>query len=151
TMLLTTNAMSIPLRGHDPETHQLCLRHLTDVFNSVKAGSMVSHKVRAILQQNLHRHLSIADVAERLHCTARTLNRKLEKEELNFSDVNIAIRLEAIQNLLATTDLEIRQIAHRVGFSEERSLRRFFKARTGRTIQQFRKETLGDGLSLASR
>jgi AraC-like DNA-binding protein len=150
TMLLTANAMSIPLRGHDPETHQICLKHLTDVFNSVKAGSMVSHKVRAILYQNLHRHLSIADVAEGLHCTARTLNRKLETEALNFSDVNIAIRLEAIQNLLATTDLDNRQIAHRVGFSEERSLRRFFKAHIGRTIQQFRKETLGDGLSLAS-
>jgi AraC-like DNA-binding protein len=145
TMLLTVNALSIPLQGRDEETHQHCLRLLTDMFNSVNAGSMLSHRVKALLHQNLHRHLSISDVAERLHCTARTLNRRLEKEAVNFSDLNVATRLEAIENLLATTNLESGQIASRVGFAEVRSLRRFFKTHTGKTMHQFKLETMLDG------
>lgn len=144
TMLLSRNALNIPLQGHDPETHRHCLKLLTDVYNSVNAGSALSHEVKAILHQNLQHQLTIDDVAGRLHCTSRTLNRKLEKESLNFSQLYVATRLEAIENMLATTDLEACPIAHRVGFSDVRSLRRFFKAHTGKTIQQFRADALGD-------
>jgi AraC-like DNA-binding protein len=43
---------------------------------------------------------------------------------------------------LATTTLEARQIADHVGFSDVRSLRRFFKAHTGKTINEFKADTL---------
>jgi AraC-like DNA-binding protein len=150
TMLLSSNALKIPLQGADAETHRHCLKLLTDVYNSINAGSTISHTVRAILHQNLHRHLTIDDVARRLHCTPRTLNRRLEKESLNFSQLHVATRLEAIENLLATTNLETSQIADRVGFSDVRSLRRFFKAQTGKTLQQFRADALGDCSSFTS-
>jgi len=144
TMLLSSGALKIPLRGHDPETHRHCLKLLTDVSNSVNAGATTSHAVKAILHENLQHQLTVDEVAGRLHCTARTLNRRLEKESLNFSQLYVATRLEAIQNMLATTNLETGQIADRVGFSDVRSLRRFFKAHTGKTIQQFRSDALGD-------
>lgn len=144
TMLLTDDALSIPLRGGDSETHRQCTRLLTDMFNSVNSGSMASLRVRAILEQNLRTHPTVADVADRMHFSARTLNRKLEKEGFNFSDLVIAVRREAVENLLATTDLDGSQIADRVGFADVRSLRRFFKAHTGKTIQQFRSDTLGN-------
>lgn len=143
TMRLWDHATAIPLRGHDAETHEHCFKLLNDVFNSVNAGATASHKVRAILHENLQRHPGIAEVAERLHCTTRTLNRKLQKEDLNFTDLSVATRLEAIRDLLATTTLESKEIAARVGFAEVRSLRRFFKTHTGKTLQQFRTETTG--------
>jgi AraC-like DNA-binding protein len=143
TMLLWDNALAIPLQGHDAETHTHCLKLLKDVFESVKAGSSLSHKVRDILYENLHQQLSVSQVAERLHCTARTLNRRLQKEGLNFTDLNVTTRLEAIRNLLATTNLESKALADRVGFADVHSLRRFFKSHTGKTIQQFRSETTG--------
>lgn len=143
TMRLWDHATAIPLRGHDAETHEHCFRLLDDVFNSVNAGSTISHKVRAILHDHLRTPLGIDAVAERLHCTARTLNRRLEKEALNFTDISIATRLEAIRNLLATTTLEGKEIAVRVGFSDVRSLRRFFRTHTDKTLQQFRVETTG--------
>jgi AraC-like DNA-binding protein len=102
----------------------------------------MSHKVKAILHERLHQPPGIDEVAGQLFCTGRTLNRKLAREGVNFSDLCIATRLEAIRNLLATTNLESKEIADRIGFSDLRSLRRFFKAHTGKTIQQFRQETL---------
>ncbi len=53
-------------------------------------------------------------------------------------NLTIAVRLETVKNLLTTTHLNSNQIAGRVGFSDVRCLRRFFKAHTGQTIQQFR-------------
>ena len=149
TMLLSSDAMRIPLQGHDRETHRHCLKLLTDVYNSVNAGATTSYAVKAIMHQNLHRPLTIDDVAGQLHCTPRTLNRKLEKESLNFTQLYVVTRLEAIENLLATTNLEAGQIADRVGFSDIRSLRRFFKAHTDKTIQQFRSNALGDSPKLS--
>jgi AraC-like DNA-binding protein len=144
TILLSSHALAIPLQGHDPETHRHCLKLLNDVYNSINAGATTSHSVKAILHENLQHQLTIDEVAGRLHCTARTLNRRLEKESLNFSQLYVATRLEAIENMLATTNLETGQIADRVGFSDIRSLRRFFKAHTGKTIQQFRSDALGE-------
>ena len=144
TVLLTNYALQIPLHGSDPETHRHCLQLLTDVHDSVAAGATVSQQVKAILHQNLHHQMTIGDVAAQLHCTARTLNRKLEKESLNFSQLHVATRLGAIENLLATTSLETNQIADRVGFSDVRSLRRFFKTHTARTLAQFRSDALGE-------
>jgi len=141
-MLLRDNALAIPLQGHDPETHQHCLKLLNDVFNSINAGTTLSHKVRAILSENAHRNPAITEVAAQLFVTSRTLNRTLAKEGVNFTDLNVSVRLETIRNLIATTKLESKEIADRVGFSDVRSLRRFFKAHTAKTLQQFRLETV---------
>lgn len=142
TLLLANNALRIPLRGSDVETHEHCLKLMRDVANGITAGSTLSHRVKAILAENLSLGMTIDDVAVRLHCTARTLNRRLEKEAVNFSQLLTATRLETIENLLATTTLEADQIADRVGFSDVRSLRRFFKAHSGKTVNEFRAETL---------
>ena len=142
TMLLWDNALALPLQGADAETHEHCLKLLNNVFASVNAGATFSHKVKAILHENMQRRPSIAEVADRLHCTGRTLNRTLAKEGVNFTDLTVATRIETIRNLLATTRLESKEIADRIGFADVRSLRRFFKTHTGKTIQQFRRETV---------
>lgn len=147
TMLLSDNALALPLHGRDRETHEHCLKLLNDVFASVNAGSSMSHKVKAILYENPGRNLHISDVARALHCTGRTLNRTLAKGDENFRDLHVAARLETIKNLLATTDLESKEIAAHIGFSDVRSLRRFFKTQTGRTIKQFRTETVSGKIS----
>lgn len=144
TVLLSSNALRIPLPGSDPETHRHCVKLLADVYNTINARSTVSYTVKVILHENLHLHLTVDDVARQLHCTSRTLNRRLEKESLNFSQLRTAARLEAVENLLATTNLKSSQIADRVGFSDVRSLRRFFRSHTGKTLQRFRAEVLGE-------
>jgi transcriptional regulator GlxA family with amidase domain len=50
--------------------------------------------------------------------------------------------MQAFYVAVATTTLEAAQIADRVGFSDVRSLRRFFKAHSGKTVNEFRAETL---------
>jgi AraC-like DNA-binding protein len=141
-MLLTDYAFAIPLQGSDAETHAHCLNLLNEIYDSASTGASWSHKVRAAIHESQHRPQNIDDVAAQLHCTGRTLNRRLAREGCCFSDLNAATRLETVKNLLATTHLESKEIASRIGFSDVRSLRRFFKTHTGKTIQQFRRETV---------
>jgi AraC-like DNA-binding protein len=145
TMLLLDNAMALPLHGQDAETHAHCLKLLSSVYASITAGSLMSHKVRGILQEKMRANPGIAEIASALLYTPRTLNRILAKEGQNFQKLSIAIRLEAIQDLLATTNLGAKEIAVRLGFSDIRSLRRFFKAQTGKTLALFRVETISGG------
>lgn len=141
-LLLRDNALDLPLQGGDPETHEHCLGMLNEVYHRVSARSTLSGKLRALLHADLQRAPRLEDLAATMHCTSRTLNRRLAKEGVNFSALLVATRLEAIKNLLATTRLENKLIAERVGFADVRSLRRFFGAQTGSTLQGFRAEVL---------
>ena len=98
--------------------------------------------LRAILQEKMRANPGIIDISSALLYTPRTLNRLLAKEEQNFQKLSVAVRLEAIQDMLATTDIGANEIAVRVGFTDVRSLRRFFKAQTGKTLAVFRTETI---------
>jgi AraC-like DNA-binding protein len=138
TLLLRDDALDLPLRGGDAETHEHCLRLLNDVFDRIRTGATLSHQLRRLFCADLSRTVSLSEAAQSLCCTGRTLNRRLAKENTNYSDLYSSTRLEAAQNLLATTHLGSSQIAERLGFADARSLRRFFHAHTGRTLQQFR-------------
>jgi transcriptional regulator GlxA family with amidase domain len=87
----------------------------------------------------------ITDIACALLYTPLTINRILAKEGQKFRMLSIAIRLEAIQDMLATTNLRAQEIAERMGFTDVRSLRRFFKAKTGKTLAELRTETTSAG------
>lgn len=137
-MLVLDNDMDIPLQGHDPETLSHCLKLLKDLWNSVNSGSTMSHKVKAILYENAHRPMTIDEMGAKLFLSSRALKRTLAKEGINFMNLTIAVRLETVKNLLTATLLDSNEIAERVGFSDVRCLRRFFKAHTGQTIQQFK-------------
>lgn len=145
TMLLLDNAMALPLHGRDDETYRHCLKLLNSVYARITAGTLVSHKVKAILHEKMLSNPGIAEIASALLLTPRTLNRILAKEDQNFQKLSIAVRLEAIQDMLATTNLGAKDIALRIGFTDVRSLRRFFKAQTGKTLAVFRTETISAG------
>lgn len=142
TMRLADNALTLPLRGSDPETHEHCMKLLNQVLVSITSDTGMTHRVRAMLQDRMAQSPGIAEVASALNCTGRTLNRALAKEGLNYRALSTQLRLETIRNLLATTDFEAKEIAALAGFSDIRSLRRFFKAQTGQTLKTFRSQTI---------
>lgn len=141
-LLLRDNALNLPLQGGDAETHAHCLKLLHAVYDEVTHGITLAQRLRALVHARLDRPPSLDEAAQTLHCSGRTLSRRLASEGLRYSSLVDATRLEAIQNLLATTHLEGKLIAGRVGFADVHSLRRFFKSQTGRTLRQFRDETV---------
>lgn len=140
-LLLQPNAMTLPLQGGDVETHQCCLLQLERSIEQIDANSTLAQQITSELFASAPSLPGVEDVAANLRYTSRTLHRRLREEGVSFSGLSTATRLQIIKNLLATTDLKSVEIAGRVGFSDVRSLRRFFKQHTGHTLRQFRLNT----------
>lgn len=142
--VLRKDAMSIPYLTGDAETHELCLKRLDEIYSNFHCHDQFTTHVRQILFSNLSNIPSIDEVANRLFCSKRTLNRKLNQEGATFADLVANTRLDAIINYAVTTDLSQEEISDRLGFSDARSLRRFFKSKTRKTISDYKKEVAAD-------
>jgi AraC-like DNA-binding protein len=137
-MILKNNALSIRYPTHDKETNELLVSYLDKIHSNYYSTSDFTTQVRNILYKNLSDIPSVEEAATKLFCSKRTLNRKLNQEGTTFADLVAKTRFDAIMNYAATTHLSHEQIADKLGFSDARSLRRFFKKRTGKTISEYK-------------
>lgn len=78
-------------------------------------------------------------VAELLSTSSRTLTRRLQEEECQFSSLVRDVRLEKAKYSLTTTKLDVQQLALNLGFSDRRGFERAFKHWTGVTPAAYRK------------
>ncbi len=82
-------------------------------------------------------------VAARLHCSRRTLNRRVSKLGKTFQQVQDECRLELAQSYLKDRQLSLSDITELLGYSEQAAFTRAFKRWTGRTPAQFRRQVTG--------
>jgi AraC-like DNA-binding protein len=79
----------------------------------------------------------LPEVAKRLHMSTRTLQRKLQAEELCFQTLLNSVRLDLAKKHLKEGQLSIQEISYRVGFAECGNFIRFFKQHCGVRPSEF--------------
>lgn len=79
----------------------------------------------------------LEQLAKRLHMSKRTLQRKLQTENLCFKTALNSVRLELAKKFLMDKSLPMHEIAYRLGFSEPSSFARFFKQHTQMSPSEF--------------
>lgn len=89
-------------------------------------------KVLAVKDTNLD------SVANNLHISPRTLNRKLNQQEVSFRRLFDKYRLELSMTLLNQNDGNIPCMAHELGFSDSSAFSRAFKNWTGHSPTELR-------------
>ena len=83
----------------------------------------------------------VAYYAEQLHISPKHLSAIVaDGTGINAKDFIDHAAVETIQQLLRTTKLSVGQIAERLDFSGSGNLCRFFKANTGITISDYKRE-----------
>jgi len=87
--------------------------------------------VEALLSQNLRRPMTMADAAQQLHVSERTLRRQLADAGEHFSTVRDRVRERRATFLLLESRMTVDAIAHEVGFSDAREFRRAYIRWTG--------------------
>ena len=88
-------------------------------------------------------------IAGKLNLSRRSLQLKLNDEGSSFRNIALGVRMKrAKERMLASGD-SIAQVALAVGYSDQAHFHRAFKAATGVTPQEFRRQTLGDRLIAA--
>jgi len=119
------------------------MREVADSHLSRLAQPSFSSELRAVLRARLEDGPRDADsIAAELHMGLRTLQRRLEAEGTAFSEVLDGARREVALELIET-DLPVRDLATRCGFSGSRALIRAFRRWTGSTPAAYREGTRG--------
>ena len=113
----------------------------TDMHGSVNRAV----RARKWLRANFSRKLEVSHVAARLGCSARVLQISYKAVfGRSMRDDLIDMRLEHARKLLADTDIPVYLIPERCGSDAPHHFLRMFKARTGMTMLQWRRNTPAD-------
>lgn len=144
--------MTLPLKELDErsvyfheELWQTSLRQLSERLREL---GMLEEKVygahvSAMLRSHSLPLPTLGEIAESLHVSERTLNRRLQYEETSFRE----LRGQAIDRLarqyLEETDLSVEAIAALLGYQDAANFRRAFRKRMGLTPGQFRNKVNG--------
>ncbi|MFI6522699.1 GlxA family transcriptional regulator [Spirillospora sp. NPDC050679] len=93
----------------------------------------------AWLEANLHRPLTLDDIARQAAVSVRTLTRRF-REQVGASPLQwlLAARVHRAQQLLEDTDLPVERVAAEAGFGSPVTLRAHFARRVGASPQSYR-------------
>ncbi len=96
-------------------------------------------RVRRILREALPNSLTLAEVANALHLSPRTLHRRIESEGSSFQAIKDGLRRDLAINSLAKTTQSISNIASDLGFADTGAFYRAFVRWTGMAPAHYRR------------
>ncbi|SDW74660.1 AraC family transcriptional regulator [Marinobacter mobilis] len=97
-------------------------------------------RVRRVIETSHPFPPKLAQVANTLFVSERTLKRRLQEEERSFQHLVDDVRLERAGELLENTSMNLSQIADALGYADAANFTRAFKRWTGVSPSQFRNE-----------
>lgn len=109
-------------------------------LSELDASATLPQKIRSVLLENLPSgEMSIEVVAGRLGLTPRTLQRRLRRENVSYTEIVRKTREDLARHYLANTELAYAEISFLIGFEEPTSFFRAFREWTGETPDTARK------------
>lgn len=133
-LLIDMRWLGFPLPGHNPLTARqalaLCAERMTPAERG-KGPQEIVVTVERLLRERVHQPVRMADIAQLLYTSERSLRRRLADNGLVFRDLHDRVRAEYAMELLREARLPIAEIGARVGFHDAREFRRAFKRWTG--------------------
>lgn len=108
------------------------------MFSAVHRASIAA-KSRAYLEQNIARPITIGALAQALHMSVRTLNRRLADEGTHFQAVKDGLRRDIAVQRLAASNTSVAALASDLGFFDATGFCRAFKQWTGSSPSDYRK------------
>ena len=130
-------AEPLPTMKHsDAQTAEAMAKMLAD---RIEPRSTFAARVTALVAEALPKELDATAIADALHMSPRTLQRRLEGEGTALTDLVARARRDLAERLLSDASLPLAEIAARCGFSELATFSRAFKRWTGKPPGQWRR------------
>ncbi|MEW6996988.1 AraC family transcriptional regulator ligand-binding domain-containing protein [Colwelliaceae bacterium BS250] len=113
-------------------------RALKEGLNKIDKHHLID-QVKILVKQNLATDAaSIINIAERLHMSERTLQRRLASQQYNFRQLTEDCRQEIAMDYVPNSDLSLTDISHLLGFSNYTNFARAFKRWTGLSPKSYK-------------
>jgi AraC-like DNA-binding protein len=137
--VLEREGLNAPNGDHSLLAYQQALRGLRELEEQAAGQVLHSHRVRRILVDEGMRgnFLGLDDITGLLHCTSRTLARRLADEGTSFREIQAEARIELAKQLLLKPGAVIKAVYERAGFNDASSFTRAFRRYTKFTPSEF--------------
>lgn len=133
------------LEGANPELARHSEALLTTYLAGIHKDNTMA-QVRACLADLLPRgEPSQAQVAQQLHCSVRTLQRRLSSQQASFTDLLDSTRRELALAHLANPGCSISEVAYLLGFADTSNFTRAFRRWTGQSPSEHRRASGSPG------
>ncbi len=131
-LVFTRDGWDAPLLGADARLRGTLEAHAAELARERSQPRDLGGRVRAVIGPLLRGgEPRIADVAQQLNMTARTLQRRLQDASLGFAALIDQVRLELAHRYLADDSLSIAEVSFALGYSESSAFARAFKRLAG--------------------
>ncbi len=134
--------LRLPVRRDEAALQRMLQRALLLTVRPYRRDRLLIEKVRQTLAEHPEHSRNADDLAAWLNLSPRTLHRQLKEEGASLQALKDSVRRERAQQLLLQTRKPLKQVAAEVGFDNEKSFIRAFKAWTGQTPEAWRQQDL---------
>lgn len=127
-VVIRTELLDQPLNGAVPELHRQAKSRLLHRVSTVASPASVVGQLERLFAEHPDLLRSGLDAAAAgLKMQSRTLQRRLQEENLTFSEVQSQSQFHITCLLLRDTNCSVDEISERLGYSDRRALTRAFK------------------------
>jgi AraC-like DNA-binding protein len=131
--------ISRSMRLSDPCTVDTIAPLVEAEIASRPKGTSFAERLTDHIARSLPHECDMGEVACAMHMSPRTLQRRLEQEETQFTEVLDRARLRVASRLLAEPEVTVTDVAFRLGFADLATFSRAFKRWTGKPPGQWRR------------
>lgn len=139
---ISSHYIDVPLPGADSELarmqDQLTAKYV-EQFSASSFALQVKNEIIGLLPGG---DPSQQAIAERLHCSQRNLQRRLQEEGVNFTQLLTDIRQQLARLYLKESDRSLSEIAYLLGFSDHSNFTRAFKRWFDQSPTDYRQKEL---------
>jgi len=135
---IDASLLELPLASRDLVTFDYLSQHCQAMLAKLKGSNLFTAQVQNILLQRVGSFPAIAEVAETLNLSERSLRRYLTEEGSNYKEILDGIRFALAKEFLSETNLPLKEITFRLGFSEPGNFTHSFKRWAGKSPSEFR-------------
>jgi AraC-like DNA-binding protein len=139
-IIFSTSLLNFPIRTANSAVNQLIINQCEVELTKLGHANNWLSRVRTLLVCRNGQYPDLSKIACELHVSERTLKRKLSEFKISYSNLLDNVRLQDACNLLETTELNIDDIALRLGYRDPANFTRAFRRWLGTTPSQYRKD-----------
>ena len=143
-LILPPQVLDTPVKTANRSEHVVFQQQCEEILRGMNSVEQTTAAVRQLLIQSAGDFLDIAQVADRLHVSERTLRRRLEAESTSFRSTFDEIRDVLAREYLAETELTVAEIAHLLNYAETVNFRRAFVRWNGMTPSEYRQRNMSE-------
>jgi AraC-like DNA-binding protein len=135
--------LRLKLRTPDPDLAVLLENQANSLLAELPGNADLAQMVRDCISGVIRlTEPTVEQVAELLHVSPRTLQRRLDEANLNFRSLLDDTRRQLAENYLLDPALRLKEVAYKLGFSEQSAFTRAFRRWTGNSPREFLKNRL---------